>query len=68
MPVTDAFTIQTTDKTLLGSSARLVDAAGSLVKQFVIFSLPAKIFVPDLSKGFYFLQLNNGNILKIIKQ
>jgi uncharacterized delta-60 repeat protein len=67
-PVNDKTTLQINDKTLVGSTAKIMDATGKTVQTFIINSNIATVNMMGLTTGLYLLQTANGSSLKIIKQ
>ena len=67
VPSSEFIIIQGSDNKLLNSPARITDMNGRVVKQFIVTSLPMKVYISDLSKGFYTLQIQDGCSFKVIK-
>jgi hypothetical protein len=55
------------NSSLLNTPARLLDASGRTVKEYLITSGQQLIDLTNIPQGAYFLQLTNGTTLKLVK-
>lgn len=67
-PVKEQLNLVFNDPALLNTVARVTTATGSVVASVKLTSYRQSIDLSRQSKGIYFLTLQNGNVLRVIKQ
>ena len=67
-PAKDFVTLFLSNNELLNTKATLVDASGKTVQSFIILQLATNINLSKYATGVYLLKLQNGEVLKLIKQ
>jgi len=67
-PVYDKLSVQVTDKKLLGTTAKIIDAAGKTVQTFIISNSFETVDMHALPAGLYLLQTVHGDSQKLIKK
>jgi hypothetical protein len=68
VPAVDFITLQSGNDELLHTTAKIADANGRVVSQFIIQSVQERISLKNYIKGVYVIQLENGTVLKFVKQ
>ncbi len=68
IPAKDAITLSIHQEKLVGTTATIFDAKGSSVSSFLVKGLNATIDVSKLASGIYYIRLNDGTKLKLVKQ
>jgi hypothetical protein len=66
-PTKDNATLQISNRGLLNTEAKILDANGRMIKTFAIKNTFEKVNMIDLPSGLYLLKLSNGEIIKIFK-
>lgn len=67
-PVKDKTTLQISDKKLFGTTVKIMDANGRMVKRFSINNNFEIVDMSGLPPGLYMLQLSNGVTQKLVKE
>jgi hypothetical protein len=67
-PVAGKTTVQISDEKLMGTAAKIIDAAGKTVQTFIIKNNFEMLDMSLLPAGIYFLQTANGGNQKLIKE
>jgi hypothetical protein len=67
-PVKEKATLQIGDKTLTGTTAKIIDVSGKTVQTILITNSFVVVDMSKLCSGIYILQTVNGDAQKIIKQ
>jgi hypothetical protein len=68
-PVTIATTLNIGNRnSLIGTQARLTDASGRILKSYLINNTQEQLEMAGNPTGLYFLKLQDGNVIKILKQ
>lgn len=67
-PTQGSITLITGDHTLAGSTAILYDMNGRLMEKFKLTANSQQVNLAKYMAGIYFIRLNNGEVLKIVKQ
>lgn len=67
-PVTQTTTLNINNLQLIGTQAQLTDAGGRLLQQITVSHNQEQLDMTALPSGLYFLRLNDGVVLKVMKQ
>jgi len=67
-PAKDIIYIQTDDDKLINQLATLTDAYGRVLRTITIKSKSQELFLGHLAQGMYFLKIQTGETLKIVKE
>jgi hypothetical protein len=67
-PTTDFVTITSNDRTLLNTKAAITDMNGKLLQTVTITQTATTINLANYPSGMYMLKLQNGQVIKLIKE